>query len=36
MNIDTVKVPVEYLIITASDWTEFEIVEGWLVARLSG
>lgn len=28
LNIDSVKVPVEYTIITMSDWTIFEIVEG--------
>lgn len=28
MDTETVKVPIEYIIITASDWTEFEIVEG--------
>jgi len=28
MDADTVKVPVEYVITTTSDWTMFEIVEG--------
>jgi len=28
MNTDAVKVPVEYIITTTSDWTMFEIVEG--------
>ncbi len=28
MGIDSIKVPVEYTIITTSDWTMFEIVEG--------
>ena len=28
MNAETLKVPVEYTIITTSDWTMFEIVEG--------
>jgi predicted nucleotide-binding protein len=28
MNVDTVKVPVEYIITTTSDWTMFQIVEG--------
>jgi predicted nucleotide-binding protein len=28
MDTDSIKVPVEYTIITTSDWTQFEIVEG--------
>jgi hypothetical protein len=28
MSSDSIKVPVEYTIITTSDWTQFEIIEG--------